>query len=65
MAQDDPELFPWLEAASGRTDQPGGGGFVRTIAEAGLRADYENYALLRPVLLKLKDKYPEYAERQR
>ena len=52
---DDPELLEWLSNASQR-----GGGFVHSIAEAGLRADPENYALLRFVLMALRAKYPDY-----
>ena len=61
MAQEDPELFDWLATAAGQRQRPSAGGFVRTIAEAGLRADSDNYRLLRPALLALKAKYPEYA----
>jgi hypothetical protein len=56
IASNDPELFKWLDKAA-----VAGGSFVKTIAMAGLRADSENYALLRPVLLELKAKYPTYA----
>jgi hypothetical protein len=59
IACDDPELFTWLAAAAAV-----GGGFVKTLAEAGLRADPENYALLRPVLLEFKAKYPKYAPKE-
>ena len=27
---------------------------------AGLRADHENYLLVRPLLLTMREKYPEY-----
>ena len=54
---DDPELFAWLVAAHEHA-----GDFLRTLAEAGLRADAENYPLLRPVLLAMKAKYPKYAK---
>jgi hypothetical protein len=52
---DDPELLEWLANASQR-----GGGFVQSIANAGLRADHENYPLIRTVLLVMRGKYTEY-----
>jgi hypothetical protein len=52
---DDPELLEWLANADHN-----GGGFVSSVARAGLVADFENYPLLRPVLLALRKKYPEY-----
>ena len=52
---DDPELLEWLAKAAEK-----GGGFVQSIANAGLRADYENYLLVRPLLLTMREKYPEY-----
>lgn len=55
IGNEDPELFNWLFNA--RTQ---GGGFVSTIALAGLRADRENYQIVRPALLELKKKYPDY-----
>lgn len=56
IAHEDLELFDWLVAAQAR-----GGGFVHAIADAGLRADPENYELIRPVLLELQRKYPQYS----
>lgn len=55
--QDDPKLFAWILNAQRR-----GGGFVSTIAEAALAADWENYDILRPALLELQKKYPRYNE---
>lgn len=52
---DDPELLEWLAKA----DQEGGG-FVSGVAGAALVADDENYALIRPLILKLREKYPRY-----
>jgi hypothetical protein len=52
---DDPELLEWLNNASQR-----GGGFVSSLANAGLKADWENYPILRPVLLEMRTKYPNY-----
>lgn len=62
IGNDDPELSTWLMTAAGHTARPSGGGFVRTIAEAGLKADRDNYRILRPALLQLKAKYPQYAK---
>lgn len=52
---DDPELLEWLAKAS-----QDGGGFIQSIANAGLRADHENYPLIRPLLLLMRAKYTEY-----
>ena len=52
---DDGELLEWLANANHR-----GGGFVSAFARACLVADPENYALIRPVLLELRKKYPYY-----
>lgn len=52
---DDPELLEWLAQASEK-----GGGFVSSLARAGLVADFENYPILRPVLIAMRSKYPDY-----
>lgn len=52
---DDPELLEWLAKASQQ-----GGGFVSSIARAGLIADHENYPLIRPFLLIMRKKYSQY-----
>lgn len=52
---DDPELLEWLNNAQQR-----GGGFVKNLAEAGLNADCENYPMIRPLLIFMRLKYPEY-----
>jgi hypothetical protein len=52
---DDPELLEWLANA----DQLGGG-FIRSFARACLVADHENYPLIRPMLLVMRMKYPQY-----
>jgi hypothetical protein len=54
-APDDPELFGWLCWASGAGHVPS---FVRVLAEAAACACTSDYALLRPVLLELKRRYP-------
>jgi hypothetical protein len=57
---DEPELLWWLLKACQL-----GGSFVSSIARAGLVADYENYPLIRPLLLVLREKYPEYEATER
>ncbi len=52
---DDPELLEWLNNAECQ-----GGGFVHAVALAGLRADHKNYPLMRPLLVLMRLKYPEY-----
>ncbi len=52
---DDPELLEWLSNAKDKA-----GDFVRNLAEAGLRADPQNYPVLRPVLIEMRKKYPAY-----
>lgn len=54
-AQEDPELINWLINA-----QAHGGSFIQSLADAGIRADWDNYRILRPVLLQMKQKYPNY-----
>ena len=51
----DAQLKHWMQNASFW-----GGGFLKTLMEAAYRADDENYAMLRPVLLQMQAKYPEY-----
>jgi hypothetical protein len=62
-ASTDPELLEWLNNAS-RTRETSHS-FVATIAEAGLRADHSNYPLIRPALLRLREKYPVYSVQKR
>lgn len=52
---DDPELLEWLAKASQE-----GGGFISSIARAGLVADEENYPAIRPFLLLMRARYPKY-----
>jgi hypothetical protein len=47
-----------LGIASGKPTRAGG--FLVALADAALRADGENYPILRPALRELKQKYPEY-----
>jgi hypothetical protein len=56
IAQSDhPYMFEWLVKAE--TDA---GGFLSTFARAALLADDENYAILRPALSLLREKYKQY-----
>ena len=54
-AFDDKELSEWVmapgEECSGR--------FLCALAEAVMKADAEDYSIIRPALLKLKRKYPD------
>lgn len=52
---DDPELLEWLAKADRE-----GGGFLSALASAALVADFENYPILRPVLIEMRNKYPQY-----
>jgi hypothetical protein len=52
---DDPELLEWLANAHRR-----GGSFISSLANAALRADPDNYPLLRPVIVQMRAKYQEY-----
>jgi hypothetical protein len=52
----DPELTNWIFAIP----RLRAGDFLRSVAEAAIRADDENYRILRPALLRLKAKYPKY-----
>jgi len=56
IAQEDhPYLLEWLGQA-----QLYGGGFLSSFAHAALVADHENYPLIRPVLLRMYEKYQQY-----
>ena len=59
-AQEDNELFDWLLNAAGHGTSPPAGDFLKNFAEAALRADTENYLVLRPVLVVMAEKYPKY-----
>lgn len=52
---DDPELLEWLAKAV-----HDGGGFVSSAARAALVADHDNYPLIRPLIIQLRQKYPRY-----
>ncbi len=52
---DDPELLEWLCNAEREA-----GGFLSRLAGAALRADDENYLLIRPLILEMRKKYTAY-----
>jgi hypothetical protein len=52
---DDREMLEWIVNASQK-----GGGFLSKLAAAALSADFENYPILRPVIVVMRAKYPEY-----
>jgi hypothetical protein len=59
IAQQDIELFDWVFCLA--TQYPmQSGGFLESVGRCAVRADAENYVILRPVLLQLKAKYPQY-----
>lgn len=53
--QDDPDLLAWLINASAKA-----GDFLSSFADAALRADGENYPILRAAVHELRAKYPKY-----
>jgi hypothetical protein len=56
ILQNDPELLDWVA----NLYLMNSGGFLRAIGDAAQRADAENYVLMRPMMLVLKAKYPDY-----
>jgi hypothetical protein len=61
IAQLDGDLLPWLLGiAHGKPHRPGD--FLRSLAEAALRADSVNYPSLRPALLEIRNRFPEYSD---
>lgn len=53
----DLELVDWIL----NLDRMHAGSFLRAIGDAAMHADGSNYELMRPLLLELKRKYPDYA----
>jgi hypothetical protein len=56
IAQEDTELVNWILGIQ----RLHAGSFLQAIADAAVRADGQNYLLLRPALLQFRSKYPEY-----
>lgn len=62
IAHTDPVVLPWLLGiVHHQPYKPGD--FLISLADAALRADHENYPILRPALVHLKEKYPQYSLR--
>jgi hypothetical protein len=62
-AQEDPDLFEWMQNVINGNPEQGiapAGDFLKSLANAALHADWENYPMLRPILLQMKYKYPQY-----
>lgn len=57
--QDEEEIQRWIYGVENGAPMPAGD-FLRTIVAAALRADYENYPLMRPLIVALKQKFPKY-----
>jgi hypothetical protein len=55
----DPLMVDWVM----NLEEMRAGSFLRFIGQAAQRANAEHYTLMRPMLLVLKDKYPEYGKR--
>lgn len=59
IAQEDEELLNWLLGIM--HERPNrSGGFLRSLADTAMRADAQNYPILRPALLEIQKKYPQY-----
>jgi hypothetical protein len=61
IAQTDRELLPWLLGIVNGKPEPAGG-FLQALAGAALRADFQNYADMRPGLLSIRDRFPKYRD---
>lgn len=59
IAQEDAALIDWLLGID-RNMPHRAGDFLHDLASAALRADPENYPILRPALLHLRKKFPQY-----
>lgn len=58
ILQSDPEIYVWVM----NLERMRAGSFLRAIGLAAQHADIYNYALMRPLLLNLMNKYPDYAK---
>jgi hypothetical protein len=58
-AQHDNELAGWLLGVAHGDPVPSGS-FLHFLAHAALTADPENYHVMRPLLMFMKNKYPKY-----
>lgn len=60
IAQTDVDLEDWIYGVI-QNEPVKAGGFLHRVCYAAMAADDDNYALLRPVLLQFKAKYPGYS----
>jgi hypothetical protein len=61
IAQEDQDLAPWLYGiANGKPHQSGD--FLRALVDAAFRADPLNYPVLRPSLVIISKRYPQYRD---
>ena len=58
-ARSDVDLTPWLFGIVNGVPH-GAGSFLQSLADAMVRADPQNYAVLRPAVMVIKAKYPNY-----
>jgi hypothetical protein len=58
ILQNDPEMLDWVV----NLERMHAGSFLRAIGLAAQHADLSNYQLMRPLLLDLKKKYPDYSK---
>lgn len=58
-AKRDPILCQWISGVV-KNKPVESGSFLKAVANAALRADWENYPILWPALLDLKTKYPKF-----
>jgi hypothetical protein len=58
-AAEDKELWPWFAGIQcGKPHRAGS--FLNSLADAAMRADHDNYRILRPALVEIKAKFEEY-----
>jgi hypothetical protein len=59
LADDEEEIRRWIKGIN-QSEPVHAGGFLHSFAQAICRADETNYPLLRPTLLALKAKFPDF-----
>jgi hypothetical protein len=59
ILQNDNELMGWIYGIL-HHEPNRSGDFLRHLAEAAVRADVESYSALRPALLIISNRFPEY-----
>ncbi len=58
IGSNDSVLSAWLWGILHHRPKPGG--FLEQLAATAFNADVENYEILRPALIIMKEKYPKY-----